>query len=67
MEEMDAASFCEWVAFDSIEPLDAAGAILQGLSSSGKGEDQAPPAGPAWMQQKVDMMKWFNLFGKKKP
>jgi hypothetical protein len=67
MEEIDAATFAEWMAFDSIEPLDAAGAILKGFAgSSERAESPSAPASPPWMQQKHNMLRWFNLFGKKK-
>lgn len=40
---MDADSFSEWMAYDAIEPIDAAGTILKGLSGSGKEQSAGTP------------------------
>jgi hypothetical protein len=55
------------MAFDSIEPLDPAGIFLRSFSSGKEGAQQAPPSsGSNWQQQKMNMLHYFKLFGKKK-
>lgn len=56
LEEMDAGMFAEWIAFDSLEPIDAAGAILGGLS----GPEQPAPTQKAqtWEDQFALMSKF---------
>jgi hypothetical protein len=44
LSEIPAAMFAEWQAYDSLEPIDPAGAILRGLSGGGKQEAAENPA-----------------------
>lgn len=65
LSEMDAETFDEWMAFSLLEPLDPAGAILQGFT--GPAEERVQPKPPGnWMNQKIQMLQWMNIFGKKK-
>jgi len=41
LSEIPAAIFAEWQAYDSLEPIDSAGAILRGLSGGGSKEQPA--------------------------
>ena len=53
------------MAYDAIEPIDAAGVILKGLS--GDGDKQQPARSTSgWLNQKMQLLKYFNHFGKKK-
>jgi hypothetical protein len=57
---MPADQYLEWFAFDALEPLDPAGAILRGLTKS-------KPRGPtSWQVQKQQLLQHLSLFGKKK-
>lgn len=60
---MTVEQYLEWRAFDAIEPLDAAGVILKGLAGLARTEVRQVSN---WMQQKQNMLHWFNLFGKKR-
>ncbi len=51
MEEMDARTFAEWAAFDSVEPLDPAGALLDGLAQRKPQEPQRPRPAQTWQEQ----------------
>lgn len=51
LSEMEDAEFDEWIAFDRIEPLDPAGAILAGLSS----KSDKPAGGSSWQKQMATM------------
>jgi len=49
------------MAFDSIEPLDAAGVILRGLSGSGSSSGPPPAPSKSWQVQKAKMIQHINL------
>ncbi len=59
LAEIPAATFAEWQAYDSLEPIDAAGAILRGLSGGGDSKHE-PTVKPAqtWEDHYALMSKY---------
>lgn len=60
---MDGASFAEWVAYDSLEPIDPAGTLLAGMSPSKS--SSTPPVPAAGWQKQMSFMK--TMFPVKNP
>ena len=63
LSEIPAAVFAEWQAYDSLEPIDAAGAILRGLSG---GDRKEPPAAEKRQQTWEDHYAFMSQFAVKK-
>ncbi len=60
MEDLPSDLYLEWMAYDLIEPIDAAGVILKGLS----GPEKPHSSGPVpWQVQKAKMIAYGKLIG----
>ena len=57
LSEIPAAIFAEWQAYDSLEPIDSAGAILRGLSGGGNKEKPAEKPAQTWEDHYAFMSK----------
>jgi hypothetical protein len=60
LSQLTVEQYLEWMAFDATEPLDAAGAILKGLSGSSK-RAPGPHGGTPWQAQKQAMLQHIKL------